>query len=65
MTALSVAKKLGHDFSDQKLLRMALTHRSFGTPNNERLEFLGDGILDCVIAAELFHRDDKIGRAHV
>lgn len=56
MTALSVAKKLGHDFSDQKLLRMALTHRSFGTPNNERLEFLGDGILDCVIAAELFHR---------
>ena len=56
MTALSVAKKLGHDFSDQKLLRMALAHRSFGTPNNERLEFLGDGILDCVIAAELFHR---------
>lgn len=56
MTALSVAQKLGHNFSDQKLLRTALTHRSFGSPNNERLEFLGDGILDCVIAAELFHR---------
>lgn len=56
MSALSVAKQLGHDFSDQKLLRTALTHRSFGTPNNERLEFLGDGILDCVIAAALFHR---------
>jgi len=56
MTALPVARRLGHDFSDKKLLRTALTHRSFGTPNNERLEFLGDGILDCVIAAALFHR---------
>lgn len=56
MTALSVAQKLGHNFSDQSLLRTALTHRSFGIPNNERLEFLGDGILDCVIAAALFHR---------
>ncbi|UCV01759.1 ribonuclease III [Dechloromonas denitrificans] len=56
MTAQSVANTLGHCFSDQTLLRTALTHRSFGTPNNERLEFLGDGILDCVIAAALFHR---------
>lgn len=56
MTAQSVALKLGHNFSDQSLLRTALTHRSFGIPNNERLEFLGDGILDCVIAAALFHR---------
>lgn len=56
MSALSVASQLGHSFSDQKLLRTALTHRSFGTPNNERLEFLGDGILDCVIAALLFQR---------
>jgi ribonuclease-3 len=56
MTALSVAHKLGHSFSDPLLLRTALTHRSFGVPNNERLEFLGDGVLDCVIAAALFHR---------
>ena len=56
MTPLSVAEKLGHLFLDQKLLQTSLTHRSFGTPNNERLEFLGDGILDCVIAAALFHR---------
>jgi len=56
MTALSVAHQLGHTFSDSLLLRTALTHRSFGTPNNERLEFLGDGILDCAIAAALFHR---------
>lgn len=56
MTAQAVAKQLGHCFSDQNLLRTALTHRSFGTPNNERLEFLGDGVLDCVIAAVLFDR---------
>jgi ribonuclease-3 len=56
MTAQSVARKLGHSFSDQAWFRTALTHRSFGTPNNERLEFLGDGILDFVIAASLFHR---------
>lgn len=56
MTAQSVARKLGHSFSDQALFRTALTHRSFGTPNNERLEFLGDGILDFVIAGALFHR---------
>ena len=56
MSALSVAQKIGHQFADPKLLRTAFTHRSFGTPNNERLEFLGDGILDCVIAGVLFHR---------
>lgn len=56
MTARSVASKLGHDFSDESLLIIALTHRSFGTPNNERLEFLGDGILDFVIAAALYRR---------
>lgn len=56
MTVESVARQLGYSFSDQSLIRTALTHRSFGTPNNERLEFLGDGVLDCVIAALLFHR---------
>jgi len=52
----SIADRLGHPFADPRLLRTALTHRSFGTPNNERLEFLGDGILDCVIAAALYTR---------
>ena len=56
MTAQSVARKLGHVFTDEALLITALTHRSYGTPNNERLEFLGDGILDFVIAASLFQR---------
>lgn len=56
MTAQSVARKLGHTFVDQAILRTALTHRSFGVPNNERLEFLGDGILDFIIADALYHR---------
>lgn len=47
---------LGHVFSEPALLAQALTHRSHGSPHNERLEFLGDSVLNCVIAAELFAR---------
>ncbi len=47
-------RRLGHEFADGDLLTQALTHRSAGRQNNERLEFLGDGLLNCVIAAELF-----------
>ncbi|VAW50583.1 Ribonuclease III [hydrothermal vent metagenome] len=47
-------KKLEYSFSDLTLLDEALTHRSFASTNNERLEFLGDGILNFVIADELF-----------
>lgn len=49
-------RALGHQFREPSLLRQALTHRSFGQPNNERLEFLGDGILNCVVAMALFDR---------
>lgn len=45
---------LGYRFNRQELLRQALTHRSHSTPHNERLEFLGDSVLNCVIAALLF-----------
>lgn len=45
---------LGHGFGRPELLRQALTHRSFGSPHNERLEFLGDSILNCVVAAALY-----------
>jgi len=47
-------KKLDYSFNDTALLDEALTHRSFASKNNERLEFLGDGILNFVIADELF-----------
>lgn len=56
MAEQSIATRLDHQFSDPSLLKTALTHRSFGLPNNERLEFLGDGILDFVIAALLYKR---------
>jgi ribonuclease III len=47
---------IGYCFAQPALLGQALTHRSHGTPNNERLEFLGDSILNCVVAAELYSR---------
>lgn len=47
---------IDHAFRDPELLRQALTHRSFGTPHNERLEFIGDAVLNCVIALRLYHR---------
>lgn len=47
-------KLLGYRFRDEGLITTALTHRSYGSNNNERLEFLGDGLLNAVIAAELY-----------
>lgn len=56
-TALrALQSRLGHSFADRELLRLALTHRSHGARNNERLEFLGDSLLNFVIAEELFRR---------
>jgi ribonuclease III len=48
--------KIGHCFNDPGVLRRALTHRSHGVPHNERLEFLGDSVLNCAIALELFRK---------
>jgi len=49
-------KNIYYHFSDTRLLKQALTHRSVNKNNNERLEFLGDSILGCVISHELYHR---------
>jgi len=48
--------RLGYRFRDGALLEQALTHRSYGSPHNERLEFLGDSVLGCVIAQALHAR---------
>ncbi|MBU3694783.1 MAG: ribonuclease III [Rhodocyclaceae bacterium] len=49
-------QRLGHTFADPALLRQALTHRSFSAEHNERLEFLGDAVLDCVLSPLLMAR---------
>lgn len=49
-------ERLGYRFSESTLLVRALTHRSAFGPNNERLEFLGDSVLNFVVAAEVFDR---------
>jgi ribonuclease-3 len=48
--------RLGYRFAQPELLQRALSHRSVGSDNNERLEFLGDSILSYVISVELFQR---------
>jgi ribonuclease-3 len=52
--ANKLCRELGYSFRDLQLLEQALTHRSAGGKNNERLEYLGDAILGFVIADELF-----------
>lgn len=49
-----LAKKLGLSFDQPLLFVMALTHRSMGAKNNERLEYLGDSVLGFVIAHKLY-----------
>ena len=52
-------RRIGYQFKSQERLLLALTHRSFGNQNNERLEFLGDSIVNMVIAEHLFRRFPK------
>tara|TARA_B100000809_G_scaffold66641_1_gene63447 strand:- start:3596 stop:4297 length:702 start_codon:yes stop_codon:yes gene_type:complete len=49
-------KRLGYTFTDESLLDLALTHRSCGARNNERLEFLGDSILNFTMGEALFNK---------
>jgi ribonuclease III len=51
-----IEQRLEYTFRDPGLLSQAITHRSFGTPHNERLEFLGDGVLNLAIAKLIFTR---------
>ena len=53
-------KNLSYEFNDIDLLRRALTHRSVSKNNNERLEFLGDSVLGCIISEELYSRHTSI-----
>lgn len=55
-----LASRLGYPFKNTALLTQALTHRSFAANNNERLEFLGDGALNFIIANQLYNRFSKL-----
>ena len=56
--------RLDYRFRDVDLLRLALTHRSHGAHNNERLEFLGDAALNLIVAAELY-ADGQADEGHL
>lgn len=53
---VAVQERLQHRFADSRLLARALTHRSFSAEHNERLEFLGDSVLNLAVSALLYER---------
>lgn len=55
-----LSRKLGYEFNDLTWLSLALTHRSLGAKNNERLEFLGDSLVNFMVADILFHQYTKL-----
>lgn len=50
----ALCRRLGHEFTNPQLLQRALTHRSHSAAHNERLEFLGDSVLNCAVAKYLY-----------
>jgi len=54
-----LCKRLDYQFDRTELLETALTHRSAGSSNNERLEYLGDSVLNFIVADALYHRFQK------
>jgi ribonuclease-3 len=61
----ALCKKLGYEFKQSQLLQRALTHRSYAPEHNERLEFLGDSILGCVIAKHLYSRYPQLSEGEL
>lgn len=56
MSLAQLEHAIAYQFKQQALLKQALTHRSYSVQHYERLEFLGDGILNCVAAYLLFNK---------
>ncbi|MCU0761485.1 MAG: ribonuclease III [Hydrogenophaga sp.] len=52
----ALQQRLNHSFAESRLLQRALTHRSFSADHNERLEFLGDSVLNLAVSGLLFER---------
>lgn len=59
MSLEALEQRLGHRFADAGLLVRALTHKSFGADHYERLEFLGDAVLDLGVSALLYSRFER------
>jgi ribonuclease-3 len=57
---VALQQRLQHQFADASLLKRAITHRSFSSDHNERLEFLGDSVLGVVVADMLYRRLQKL-----
>jgi ribonuclease-3 len=62
---IQLQKALDYTFTDISLLKIALTHKSHSKRHNERFEFVGDSILDYVIAMNLFHRYPRFAEGHL
>ena len=60
MALKAVEHSFGYAFKDGGLLRRALTHRSHGAVHNERLEFLGDSVVNCAIALALYQKFSEL-----
>ncbi|RKP56448.1 ribonuclease III [Pararobbsia silviterrae] len=60
MPPSQLESRLRYEFRNAELLRQAMTHRSHSATHNERLEFLGDSVLNCVVASLLFERFAKL-----
>ena len=58
-------RRIGYRFADPELLRRALTHRSHGSSHNERLEFLGDSVVNCVVALELYEKFPQLAEGEL
>jgi ribonuclease-3 len=61
----ALALRLGYRFNDPELLRRALTHRSFASAHNERLEFLGDSVVNCAVALELYRKFPRLAEGEL
>jgi ribonuclease III len=59
------ALQIGYCFDDPEILRRALTHRSFSANHNERLEFLGDSVVNCVVALELYQKFPRLAEGEL
>src|SRR5262250_1768199 len=65
MDLTALEERLGYRFTQPSLLEQAVTHRSHGAVHNERLEFLGDAVLNCTIAHLLYQKYARLGEGEM